>query len=465
MKRVGVIGFLLCSMAAAVLADPTVPTEASRDNSAVKMLTAAYNFSGQQLFGQFAKQPGNIVFSPYSIGTVMAMALSGARGETAAEMTRVLGHRQPVAAMEAANSQAMAILNGYDHGADPWTCPPGMTVQDHRCEATPAGGARPCAVTMQLEGDRCIGNAKAPRSAKLHSANALMLTTRIATINADYADLLHTRYGAEVFEDAKLADINAWVSRKTEGKIDTILDRLDPTATLVLLNAVYFKARWAQEFNKALTKDDTFNVTREQKIQVPMMNHVGAMALAARNGYRALRLPYEIALLGLVVILPDDIDGAGEVARRLDDAEVTSVLATLQAPAALTPVTLTLPRFKTYFEANLVPAFKLAGINQAFDDAKADFSGMIGMPFGNSRDGRDRRAHIDQIIHRAIIEVAEESTEAAAVTAVRMPIAAASPARPPPPPVPFRVDRPFLFFLVDNASGAILFEGRISDPR
>lgn len=465
MKRIGVIGFLLCSMAAAVLAAPPVPTEASHDDSAVKMLTAAYNFSGQQLFREFAERPGNIVFSPYSVGTVMAMALSGARGETAAEMTRALGHRQPVAAMEAANSQAIAILNGYDHGADAWTCPPGMTVQDRHCEAMPAGGLRPCAVTMQLEGDRCIGNATAPRSAKLHTANALMLTAPIATVDNDYASLLHTRYDAEVFEDARLADVNAWVSRKTEGKIDKILDRLDPTATLVLLNAVYFKAKWAQEFNKALTKDDTFNLTREQKIQVPMMNRVDAMALVARNGYRALRLPYEIAPLGLVVVLPNDIDGVAEVARHLDDAEVTSILATLQDPAALKPVALTSPRFKTSFEANLVPAFRLAGIDQAFDDAKADFSGMIGKPFSNRRDGRDRRAHIDQIIHRAIIEVAEESTEAAAVTAVRMPIAAARPAPPPPPPVPFRVDRPFLFFLVDNASGAILFEGRISDPR
>jgi serpin B len=228
--------------------------------------------------------PANIVFSPYSIGTAMAMALSGARGDTAPEMSRVLQHRLPVAGIEAANGEAMAILNGYDHSADTWTCPPSMTAKGHQCETPPIGGARPCNATMRLEEDRCVGNATPPRFAKLLTANALMLSKRGDAVSDAYTTLLRARYAADIFKGAGLADINAWVARKTEGKIDKILDTLSDDTAAILLNAVYFKAHWAVAFNPSLTKNDVFNLSGAQKVQVPMMRRGDNLTLFRSSG-------------------------------------------------------------------------------------------------------------------------------------------------------------------------------------
>src|SRR5580704_7476143 len=110
----------------------------------VTLLARAYNATGQQLFGQFAAAPGNIVFSPYSIGTAMSMALSGARGDTASEMMRVLSMRMAADAIDMANAEVLSILNGYDHSAAPPTCPPRATVNGRNCEMRPLGDMKQC---------------------------------------------------------------------------------------------------------------------------------------------------------------------------------------------------------------------------------------------------------------------------------------------------------------------------------
>jgi serpin B len=318
------------------------------------------------------------------------------------------------------------------------------------------GDRRQCGAGMQLEGDHCVGAAKPPQTAKLLTANALMLTRRgNDLISAEYAALLKEGYAAELFKGARLDDVNSWVDRKTEGKIPAILDRLDDTATAVLLNAVYFKARWETPFDRKSTRDDAFNLSRSQKVHVPMMSRTGDFAVAARNGYRAVRLPYEIPTLGLVVVLPNEADGLREVAGRLDIGELAALFDALHGPT--NPVALAIPRFRAEFKADLVAPFQQAGMKLPFDADRADFSGMTDRPMSEAG------LFIGQIAHRAVIEVAEESTEAAAATAVVMAIRSAK-ARQPDPEI-FRVDRPFLFYLVDDATGAILFQGRIVDPR
>jgi serpin B len=426
------------------------------DNTRASKLASAYNASGEQLFANLAASPGNIVFSPYSIGTAMAMALAGARDETAAEMTRVLMHDMTSTEIDAANAEVLSILAGYDHGGDPWTCPAGMTVKDHQCEAWPRGDKHLCAHEMRLEGDRCIGKAVPPPSAKIATANALVLSRRGALISERYAELLRTNYGADVFTSAGVADINGWVARKTTGKIETILDRLDSNTAAVLLNAVYFKARWETVFDPRETRKEAFNLTRSRHVEVPLMSLTGDIALVARSGYRAIRLPYAAAALGMVVILPDEIEGLGEVVRRLDANEIRELFAALRGRPAPKTVALSLPRFRAAFSTNLVGPFQEAGMRMAFDSEKADFSGMTDQP------PLPGSLYIDQIVHRAVIEVAEESTEAAAATAVT--ITARSLPKAVKPET-FRVDRPFLFYVVDEATGAILFQGRITDPR
>ena len=192
------------------------------------LLARAYNATGQQLFGQFAAAPGNIVFSPYSIGTAMSMALSGARGDTASEMMRVLSIRMAADAVDTANAEMLSILNGYDHSAAPPLCPPGATVAGRNCEMRPGGDMKnQCRYGLLLQGERCIGAGTTPPSARLLAANSLMLV-RAGVVSEDYIATLKTRYAAEVFAGASLDDVNGWVARKTDGRIPAILDRLDP---------------------------------------------------------------------------------------------------------------------------------------------------------------------------------------------------------------------------------------------
>jgi serpin B len=447
----------VCAIGVGLLTAALMPRGAvARDTAQVQALTQAYNASGQGLFQRFAAAPGNIVLSPYSVGTAMAMALSGARGATEVQMAAVLKHRLPRAEIDAANSAALAILNGYDRSKTPPTCPADMGLNGTQCETgLPANGQ--CRFPLRREGDQCVGAATLPPSVKLLAANALMLTKRGDLVSPEYVALLKDKYAAEVFQNAGLDEINGWVNRKTEGKIDKILDMLDPDSAAVLLNAVYFRARWSSPFDKIFTKDDAFNLSATQMVQVPMMRQTRRYATVARPGYRAVRLPYEISALGMVIVLPDQVDGLGQVSRSIEVDEPSALFAALHEPRADKLVALSMPRFKAAFKAELVAPFRQAGMTLSFED-KADFSGMTGRP--PPADG----VRISQIVHRALIEVAEESTEAAAATAIGVATVSAAPVRPEQPEV-IRVDRPFLFYVIDDATGAVLFQGRITDPR
>ncbi|MGH6771860.1 MAG: serpin family protein [Xanthobacteraceae bacterium] len=413
-------------------------------------VTAAYNASGQALFRMMAARPGNIAFSPYSIGTAMAMALAGARGETEREMAAALRHGLASARIGDANAAALSILNGYDRSKLAPTCPAGMRLDRSRCVAQPNPDGT-CSFVSRREGNLCVANPRHPPSAKLLVANALMLSR--ADVSQSYMGLLKDKYGAEVFRDARLDTVNGWVKRKTEGKIEKLLERM---SDLVLLNAVYFKARWARAFDAKLTKDDFFNVKRTRQELVPTMLQRAHHSVVQREGYRAIRLPYAVRELGMVVVLPDEVDGVDAVGRRLDMAELSQLFAALRTqPARL--VMLSLPRFKTEFKTELTALFQEAGIHRAFDLKRADFSGMTGVPASAAPTA------IDQIVHRAVVEVAEESTEAAAATGIGFRVTSAMPK--PVEPLRFRVDRPFLYYIVDEKTGAVLFQGRVVDPR
>ncbi len=436
--------------AAVILAVAAMPSDASaRDRPPVQDLTYAYNSSGQALFRRFSAAPGNIVLSPYSIGSAMAMALAGARGDTEREMAKVLQHALKRAQIDDANAAALAVLNGYDKSGVAPSCPPGMTLNGARCEAKPdAQGV--CNFPAGRVAELCVAEPRHTPSAKLVVANALMMAG--ANVSPDYAALLKDKYAAELFHRASLDTVNGWVKNKTEGKIERILDKM---SDVVLVNAVYFKSRWALVFNKSATIDEFFSLSRTRQELVPMMQQRSFHPVVQRAGYRAIRLPYAVRSIGMVIVLPDEVDGLGAVAARLDMAEFSQLLAVLRAPA-LRPVALSLPRFKAEFSAELTGLFQDAGMRLAFDPRRADFSFLTGVPPAKAPTA------IEQIAHRAVIEVAEEATEAAAATAVAV-ITSAAPK--PVEPIRFRIDRPFLYYIVDDTTGSVLFQGRIVDPR
>lgn len=418
----------------------------------IRPLTQAYNLSGQDLLQALAAAPGNLVVSPYSIGTAMAMVLAGARGETAEEMRKVLRHTLSSQTIDAANASALAALLAQS-GSD-LSCPEGFKLNGRLCEA-PAPGDKdaPCPHDANRDGGLCVADAQT-KAMTLRIANALMLVNPSATIADDYRDTIRTHYGAEIFKDANLATVNAWVKDKTEGKIPTIIERLNPQDSHVLLNAVYFKAPWAQAFAKHATREREFHLTASDKVEVPTMTLSAPFAIEKGDGFQAIRLPYAADGLSMIVIRPDAIDAIDKVIAGLDGTKLGALTEVLrQAPKR--PVILTLPRFKFESSADLIPPFKALGMSKVFDPAQSDLSGMTGLPREKAQ------STIDQIAHRAVIEVAEEGTEAAGATAVVVTTRAMAPGQQQR----FEVDRPFMFLIADDRTGAILFAGRVSDPR
>ena len=419
----------------------------------MRALIAAYNASGRQLFVELAKTPGNVVLSPYSIGTAMAMALSGARGATESELAGVLMQRLARPEMERANAETMAILGRYDTSSDPRFCPGDAHWTGSQCES-PASSDNKCLFPLQLQAGQCVGGPTLS-SARLLVANALVLAEHGDLITSDYRTLLKNRYAAEVFSAASLDEINGWVKQKTEGKIDKLLETLGRDPVLVLLNAVYFKAAWSAPFAKHATRQEVFHLSSTAQIKTPTMHHEARFAVLQQPDYRAILLPYANPALAMIVVLPAAFDGLAQISSSLSaDALDTLVAKFLEQP--VNRVTLALPRFKAGLETDLIPPFKAAGLRLALSDS-ADFSGMTGGLPGRGL------IKIGQIRHRAVIEVLEEGTEAAAATAV-VGVKAIAMSHPEPPAAPFIVDRPFQFYIVDTATRASLFQGRIADP-
>jgi serpin B len=364
-------------------------------------VASAYNATGGKLMRALAARPGNIIFSPVSIGLVMSMAALGARGATRDEMLRVLSTGDD----GAETADMMRVLNSYDTSAGP--------------------------------------------SARLSIGNALMLNR--GDVLPDYAGDLRRDYGAEVFRNAGLATINGWVKNKTYGAIGKILDRLSPDDVLVVLNVAYFKANWAAAFDKTATKEAAFWLSPQTSTPVATMHQTGSFGIVKGDGFRAIRLPYTVEKLGMVIVVPDAIDGAGAISARLDAATFGKLRADLDN-ARVRRVDLSLPKFKFSYDAgSLVASFQALGLKLPFDQAAADFSGIGPNLF------------ISNILHRAAIEADETGTQASAATAAVMAERSVSPRQEQPEVL--RIDRAFLFYVTDTTTGAILFQGRTSDPR
>jgi serpin B len=361
--------------------------------------------------------------------------------------------KQPRADVAAANAAVMTTLNGYDRREVAPTCPPRTAFAEGTCVGAPAPDGQ-CPPRSLRDRGRCVAAPAWPDSARLRTANALMLGKATGGMIAPaYAALLHDKYAAEVFRNASLADVNGWVGERTEGKIPKLLDALDPRAPAVILNAVYFKAAWRVPFSKGATAPGEFNLSATQKVQVPMMRLHAGLATQGGQGYRAIRLPYNVAALSMTIVLPDAIDGLDDVLQRLSAKDRSDLFVALKSQAER-PVMVELPRFKTSFRASLGDALRRLGMTKAFDLEQADFSGMTARP------PSEAPLAIGDVVHQAVIDVTEAGTEAAAATAIAMATASFQPKLEV-----FTVDRPFLFFITDDATGAVLFQGLIVDPR
>ena len=279
---------------------------------------------------------------------------------------------------------------------------------------------------------------------ELCSANRLFGQRGLAW-QPDLERLLTTVDFADV--EAARRVVNAWTSERTHARIPEVVPAgvLDSETLLILVNARYLRAAWSDPFQETATTDADFHLVDGSVVPVPtMLGHVGAQT-GAGSGWRSARLPYLGGKLAMTVVLPDPGRLAG-VEGLVADRGWSAVL---DAPAH-ERLELRLPRFTVRAAARLSEVLAGLGMATAFTD-DADFSGFT----------RDEQLKISEVLHEAFVAVDERGTEAAAATAVVMQRAAGLPV----PPVPFVVDRPFLFAIHEVETGTPLFVGRVLDPR
>jgi serpin B len=388
----------------------------------IESATASLQSFGVDLYRVLAEGAGqgNLVLSPSSIATALAMTYAGAAGATAEEMAATLHFTLQGAALhQAFNSLDATLLSRNFKDKD----------QD----------------------GRDVG-------VVLRTANSLW-GQRDTRFEQAFLDGLAANYGAGIrlvdfktaAEQARQA-INSWVAEQTDDKIPELIAQgaLDDLTRLVLVNAIYLDATWMSQFDPAATSDGPFATLAGQTVTAPMMRQMFSYPYGTGDGWQAVELPYLGGKLSLLVIVPD-VGRFDEIEGRLAGSATQPSLID-EAVAALNQgpeVSLTLPKFKFRTQAGLRDALVALGMKTAFDSSAADFSGMT----------KQERLNIDDVIHEAYIAVDEEGTEAAAATAVIMRASGM-----PMQPVELTIDRPFLFALRDVETGAVLFLGRVTDP-
>jgi len=345
--------------------------------------------------------PGNLALSPASIAVAFGMTYAGARGPTADLMRRVLH------------------LDGMD---------PHKAAGELLAQWNAPGKPYQLRVANQLFGERSM-RFTSPFTALLADAY------RAALEPVDFS-------GAP---DAVRSHINDWAADHTEQRIKDLLPAgsIDGDTRLVLANAIYFKGQWAQKFEPARTATGTFHASGHDT-SAPFMHQHGVFRYGKTDGAQILELPYVGDDLVMTIVLPDG--DLPSLERTLDEVTLDQLIASLHGADE---VDVTLPRFTLASPSlSLKQAFVALGMGDAFEAGQADFSGMTS----------DDHLFISDAFHKAVVEVNEEGTVAAAATAVVM-------TRESMHLVPsFVADRPFMFFVRDLRSNAVLFMGRVVDP-
>jgi len=250
--------------------------------------------------------------------------------------------------------------------------------------------------------------------------------------------------------------INLWCSKATKGMIPTILDQLDPLTVAVLVNAVYFKGTWKIQFDAKTSMRGTFGSGSGGDVPCAMMTRTDKRMLYTEDsGMQIVELPYgaDAKLAATVLLPPRGEDALGKLLTDLTAEGGSVKLARYLSNLKGTNVKLLLPRFKLEFgvhdlKSELVSAF---GIKEAFE-GKRGFQAM----------SDDPDVRLSKVMHKAIVEVNEEGTKAAAVTAGVM--MTRSMPMMQDPPISVKVDRPFIFLIRDPITGVLLFAGIVKDP-
>ena len=344
--------------------------------------------------------PENYIISPLSMQFLLGMILNGAQGQTADEICSVLGY----------GSGEVDAVNEY-------------------CQS----------MLQQLP--------NMDKKTKLAIANSIVVNQKYTLLNS-YKETVVKYYDAEVanmdFSDnaGTTKRINKWCSDHTNGLIPEIIKSVDPNMLAYLMNAMYFKSQWGQKFPKGNTSSETFTAWDGTKTSVPMMKNEKSFFYQDNDVLRAVRLPYGNGVYSMMVILPVEGKTLADVTNYLNSKKWEGFVSSMVS----CHVDLWLPKFETRFHIELNEILSAMGMPSAFDIIKADFKAMS-----------DNALCLGIVQQDAVIKVDEEGTEAAAVSSTNKFEAAAPGAH-----IVFHADHPFLYFITETSTGAILFAGKYS---
>ncbi|MBN1655014.1 MAG: serpin family protein [Deltaproteobacteria bacterium] len=346
----------------------------------------------------------NLFISPFSVSAALAMTYAGADGETAREMSDVMVIKTEDSAFHTEFGAVIRDLSGEKPG----------------------------------------------RGYQLFVAGRLFGGSD-SEFYEEFLEINQQNYDAPLEQvnfcgdpEAARATINDWVAAQTKDKIKELFPegQFDCNTALTLVNAIYFKADWAQRFDSTSTADRPFRLLSGETVSVATMSGEIDMRKAETADLTLLDLSYQDGELSMIILLPNEPDGLPTLESSLELDRIEQLIDSATESESL----IELPRFEIRSKPNVKQALIDMGMASAFDANIADFSKMSDMP----------ALFIDDVVHQAFVSVDEEGTEAAAATGVEMTFKAA--------PLPIQVDHPFLFMIRDRLTHSILFMGRVLDP-
>jgi len=385
------------------------PSKAERPHRAMSGETPTLP-STQFAFRLFeALKPGNrnLAISPYSARVVLSMLWEGSTGETRKSMLETLR----------LNEDPESLANHYERRGRP--------------------------LGFQLDTER--------RELEMLTANSLWCDDGFV-LKPDYLNTVKEHYSAEAHTLDFLApdsvrQVNGWAHDKTRGRIPEVVDSLAEYSPLLAMNAVYFKGLWMEPFEAEETREEEFTLLDGTKQLVPLMRQSGEFRYAEIAGAQIVSLPYKGGMSMRVVLPPKNMPFPSFC------AGLTSIVGTWWTRTmGERDGHLRLPRFRIETQADLTAPLKAMGMSQVFDPARAELEGLT-----------DRKPfYLMGVMQKDFVEVNEKGTEAAAVTMLMC----AAGLNPPPPPPPFEmiVNRPFVFAICDDLSGAVVFLAAVADP-
>ncbi len=366
-----------------------------------KQVAAADNIFGINLFKAIsdAQPDSNLFISPLSVSYALGMTLNGAVGQTYEDMQNTLGFAD---LSEDQINETFQSLMTLLVNLDP---------------------------NVQFE-----------------IANSIWYRQGFDVLQ-DFIDVNRTYFDAEVrsldFSSAQAPGIiNGWVSDKTHGRIEEVIDAIDPLTVMFLINAIYFKGTWTYQFEPDQTQDAQFNTLDGSQVPCRMMQMEADLAYLETPEFQAVDLPYGDEHFSMTVFLPRNGITVNDLIATITPQNWAAWLGQLSE----TTLTLALPKFKVEYEIKLNDVLTALGMDIAFDPGRADFS----------RISDTTNLYISHVRHKTFVEVDEEGTEAAAVTVVEIRYTSTG--------TTFRADRPFFFVIRENQADTILFIGKIVAP-